>query len=319
MSHGRKLAVIGLGYVGLPVAVAFARHGTAVIGFDIDATRIAELKAGRDRTREVDRRRPALTRRCTSPTIRPSCPAADFFIVTVPTPIDKARRPDLTALLAASRTVGKALKRGDIVVYESTVYPGATEEDCVPVLEQASGLVGRARLHRRLFAGAHQSGRQGASLRDHQEGGLRAGRAHARHRRRGLRLGRHRRHPPGAVDQGGGSRQGDRELAARSQHRVHERTVGHLPPARHRHRRRAGGGGDQVELPPLHARPGRRPLHRRRSVLPHLPGAEGRLSSRRHPRRPADQRRGRRAGRARMHAAAASAPDRAPAASPCSG
>jgi UDP-N-acetyl-D-galactosamine dehydrogenase len=137
--HGRKLAVIGLGYVGLPVAVAFGRQGAPVIGFDIDAGRISELKAGRDRTREVephDLRHPRL--RFTSHPAELS--AADFFIVTVPTPIDEARRPDLTALLGASKTVGEVLKKGDIVVYESTVYPGATEEDCVPVLEQASGL-----------------------------------------------------------------------------------------------------------------------------------------------------------------------------------
>jgi UDP-N-acetyl-D-galactosamine dehydrogenase len=138
--HGRKLAVIGLGYVGLPVAVAFGRRGTPVIGFDIDTARIAELKAGRDRTREVEPGDIAHPRLHFT-----SDPAelagADFFIVTVPTPIDQARRPDLTALLRASRTVGKALKKGDIVVYESTVYPGATEEDCVPILEQASGLL----------------------------------------------------------------------------------------------------------------------------------------------------------------------------------
>jgi UDP-N-acetyl-D-glucosamine/UDP-N-acetyl-D-galactosamine dehydrogenase len=137
--HGRKLAVIGLGYVGLPVAVAFGRQGAAVIGFDIDAARVSELKSGRDRTREVephDLRHPRL--RFTSDPGELS--AADFFIVTVPTPIDQARRPDLTALLGASKTVGEVLKRGDIVVYESTVYPGATEEDCVPVLERASGL-----------------------------------------------------------------------------------------------------------------------------------------------------------------------------------
>jgi UDP-N-acetyl-D-galactosamine dehydrogenase len=139
VSHGRKLAVIGLGYVGLPVAVAFARQGTLVIGFDVDAGRIAELKAGRDRTREVE------THDLAHPSLRltseaPDIAAADFVIVTVPTPIDKARRPDLSALIAASQTVGRTLKKGDIVVYESTVYPGATEEDCVPVLERASGL-----------------------------------------------------------------------------------------------------------------------------------------------------------------------------------
>src|SRR6266540_1084725 len=143
MPHGRKLAVIGLGYVGLPVAVAFGRQGSRVIGFDIDSARISELKAGRDRTREVEPGDLAVSK-----VVFTSDPgelsAADFFIVTVPTPIDQARRPDLTALLRASTTVGKALKKGDIVVFESTVYPGATEEDCVPILEQASGLlVGR--------------------------------------------------------------------------------------------------------------------------------------------------------------------------------
>jgi len=139
MSHGRRIAVIGLGYVGLPVAVAFARSGAPVVGFDIDPRRVEELRAGRDRTREVE---PGDLRQ---PTLRyESDPAAlagaDFFIVTVPTPIDAARQPDLSAMLAASRTVGAALKRGDVVVYESTVYPGAVEEDCVPVLERASGL-----------------------------------------------------------------------------------------------------------------------------------------------------------------------------------
>jgi UDP-N-acetyl-D-glucosamine/UDP-N-acetyl-D-galactosamine dehydrogenase len=138
--HGRKLAVIGLGYVGLPVAVAFGRQGNRVIGFDINTARISELRAGRDRTREVEPKDLAVAK-----VVFTSDPgelsAADFFIVTVPTPIDQARRPDLTALLRASTTVGKALKKGDIVVFESTVYPGATEEDCVPVLEQVSGLL----------------------------------------------------------------------------------------------------------------------------------------------------------------------------------
>jgi len=139
VKHGRKIAVIGLGYVGLPVAVAFARSGAPVIGFDIDAKRVEELRAGHDRTREVD---PSELKQ---PSLRYANDAAglkdaDFHIVTVPTPIDEARRPDLRALLGASRSVGGALKRGDIVVYESTVYPGCIEEDCVPVLEQTSGL-----------------------------------------------------------------------------------------------------------------------------------------------------------------------------------
>ncbi len=139
MPHGRKLAVIGLGYVGLPVAVAFAARGTPVIGFDIDEARIHELKSGFDRTHEVagaDLAHPAL-RLTSNPR---EMAKADFFIITVPTPVDISRRPDLSALLGASRSVGEVLKRGDVVVFESTVYPGATEEDCVPILEQASGL-----------------------------------------------------------------------------------------------------------------------------------------------------------------------------------
>ncbi len=139
MSHGRKIAVIGLGYVGLPVAVAFARSGVPVIGFDINATRIAELKSGHDRTREVDAADLSLPSLSYASNVA-ALKAADFYIVTVPTPIDSAHRPDLGAMLAASTSVGGALKRGDIVVYESTVYPGAVEEECVPVLERTSGL-----------------------------------------------------------------------------------------------------------------------------------------------------------------------------------
>ncbi|MGJ0532130.1 nucleotide sugar dehydrogenase [Methylocystis sp.] len=136
----RKIAVVGLGYVGLPVAIAFARAGILTIGFDIDRQRIAELVAGRDRTHEIDASELA------SAPVRYTANAADladgdFFIVTVPTPVDVARRPDMSMVLAASHTVGEVMRPGAIVVYESTVYPGATEEDCVPVLEKASGLV----------------------------------------------------------------------------------------------------------------------------------------------------------------------------------
>ncbi|HYA05357.1 MAG TPA: nucleotide sugar dehydrogenase [Xanthobacteraceae bacterium] len=138
-THRRKIAVIGLGYVGLPVAVAFARSGAAVVGFDVDPNRIDELRVGVDRTREVEKSElshPTLTYADDAAALA----QADFYIVTVPTPIDAARRPDLSAMFGASDTVGRHLKRGDIVVYESTVYPGAIEEDCVPRLERASGL-----------------------------------------------------------------------------------------------------------------------------------------------------------------------------------
>ncbi len=141
MAHGRKIAVIGLGYVGLPVAVSFARSGVPVTGFDIDRKRVDELRAGHDRTLEVksaDLKHPTL-RFDHDGSLLAEC---DFYIVTVPTPIDGVRRPDLTAVLSASEIVGKVLKRGDIVVYESTVYPGTVEEECLPVLDRKSGLTG---------------------------------------------------------------------------------------------------------------------------------------------------------------------------------
>ncbi len=139
MGNRRKLAVVGLGYVGLPVAVAFARAGFPVIGFDVDRDRIADLRGGIDRTGEVagaDIAQSALRLTTAVEDLR----AADFFIIAVPTPIDASCAPDLSMLLAASHTVGSALNRGAIVVYESTVYPGATEGACVPALEAASAL-----------------------------------------------------------------------------------------------------------------------------------------------------------------------------------
>lgn len=141
MGHTRKIAVLGLGYVGLPVAIAFARSGAPVIGFDIDRKRVDELRSGHDRTLEVEAA--DLKQKTLRFDHEPSHLAeADFYIVTVPTPIDGSRRPDLGAILLASDTVGKVLKVGDIVVYESTVYPGAIEEECLPVLEEKSSLAG---------------------------------------------------------------------------------------------------------------------------------------------------------------------------------
>ena len=134
-----RLAVIGLGYVGLPLAVEFAKT-RAVVGFDISERRIAELRDGFDVTRELSREELALGKHLTYSTRAADIAACNVFIVTVPTPVDDDKQPDLGPCLAASATIGKALKKGDIVVYESTVYPGATEEDCVPVLEKVSGL-----------------------------------------------------------------------------------------------------------------------------------------------------------------------------------
>ena len=139
MSSDSTLAIIGLGYVGLPLAVEFGKH-RPVIGFDINDGRIAELRAGEDRTREVEAEDLAAAKHLIYTTDLDAIRDAQIYIVTVPTPIDAHKQPDLTPLRKASETVGKVLKKGDIVIYESTVYPGATEEDCVPVLESVSGL-----------------------------------------------------------------------------------------------------------------------------------------------------------------------------------
>ena len=153
-----RIGIIGLGYVGLPLAVEFARK-YPVVGFDVKQSRIEELRRGEDSTREVD---PAELKHFIAPPhlrrgagdaggvvgrggLLFTSNASDLapctvYIITVPTPIDRYKRPDLTPLLRASETVGKVLKPGDVVIYESTVYPGATEEDCVPVLEKHSSL-----------------------------------------------------------------------------------------------------------------------------------------------------------------------------------
>lgn len=134
-----KLAIIGLGYVGLPLAVEFGKK-RSVIGFDINEKRIDELNAGHDFTLETEPEELQAAHQLSFSTQLEDLRACNCFIVTVPTPIDAHKRPDLTPLIKASETVGKVLKTGDIVIYESTVYPGCTEEDCVPVLEKYSGL-----------------------------------------------------------------------------------------------------------------------------------------------------------------------------------
>ena len=138
MAHERKISVVGLGYVGLPVAVAFGRV-QRTIGFDISARRIEELRAGRDRTGEVTEEELNSADICFTDQVE-QLAEADFHVVAVPTPVDPANQPDLSLLCSASESVGRALKKGDIVVYESTVYPGVTEEVCLPILERVSGL-----------------------------------------------------------------------------------------------------------------------------------------------------------------------------------
>ena len=139
--ENRKIAVIGLGYVGLPLAHAFSVK-YHVTGFDISSLRVEELNTGYDRTLELSKMqiKEAIERGIKFSSDVEDIKDCNVYIVTVPTPVDKHKRPDLSLIIKASETVGRVLKKGDIVIYESTVYPGATEEDCVPVLEKFSGL-----------------------------------------------------------------------------------------------------------------------------------------------------------------------------------
>ncbi len=283
-----RIAIIGLGYVGLPVALAFARKYPNTVGFDINCTRIDELKKGHDRNNET------ASSVLLDTGLQFSCDANDLatttmYVIAVPTPVDENNVPDLTPLVKASEFVGKHIKPGAIVCYESTVYPGATEEVCGPVLEKVSGLKCGRRLQARVFARAHQPRRHRPHPRDHREGRRRPGHGHARARRGHVRRHRARGHPQGDVDQGRRGREGHREHAARHQHRPHERARGHLRPPRHPHHRRPRGGRHEVELPALPAGARRRSLHRRRPLLPDCQGAAGRLPARGHPRRPPHQ------------------------------
>jgi len=146
--NNTKLAIIGLGYVGLPLAIEFGKT-LPTVGFDINQSRIDELKAGKDSTLECDADEMSQATKISYTTNLDDIRDCNVYIVTVPTPIDEYNRPDLTPLEKSSRTVGQVLSKGDIVIYESTVYPGATEEYCVPILEQVSGLT----FNKDFFAG----------------------------------------------------------------------------------------------------------------------------------------------------------------------
>lgn len=143
-----RLGIIGLGYVGLPLAVEFGKH-QSVVGFDINTQRIAELSAGEDLTLEVSAEELSAAKYLSFTADIEALRDCNVYIVTVPTPINGQKQPDLTPLISASRTLGQVVATGDIVIYESTVYPGATEEDCIPVIEQVSGLM----YNRDFFAG----------------------------------------------------------------------------------------------------------------------------------------------------------------------
>ena len=143
-----RLAIIGLGYVGLPLAIEFGKN-RLVVGFDINQARIDELKSAQDKTLEVSSEELIAAKYLSYTTALEDLCSCNCYIITVPTPIDERKQPDLTPLIRASESIGKVLKRGDIVIYESTVYPGATEDDCVPVLEAFSGL----KFNKDFFAG----------------------------------------------------------------------------------------------------------------------------------------------------------------------
>ena len=255
MPSDRRIAVIGLGYVGLPVAVGVRALGRSGHRFRHrrDARRGAARRpaTARARSSRAISRHPTLTLTTRSGGARARRISSS----------SRCRRrsttragPISTALLRPRETVGGRSSAATSSSTSRRSIPAPSKRTACRCWSSISGLTGRPGFHGRLFAGAHQSGRQGASVRDHRQGGRRAGRAHARYRRRGLRLGGHGRHPPGAVDQGGGSRQGDREHPARPQHRVHERAVGDLPLLGIDTGDVLAAAAHQVEFPDLHVR-----------------------------------------------------------------
>ena len=180
-----RIAVVGLGYVGLPVALAFARKFPDVLGFDIDKGRIDALESGHDWTGECDPQAlESSSIRFTNDAAKLS--QANFYIVAVPTPIDGNRQPDLSAIQNASRTVGATLGKGDVVVYESTVYPGVTEDVCSPILSEVSGLAAGRDFHLGYSPERINPGRHRTYDRAHRQDRLRRRRSDPGPRRRRL-------------------------------------------------------------------------------------------------------------------------------------
>ena len=286
-----RVGVVGLGYVGLPLAVAFGRRYDTV-GFDINARRVTELREGRDSTLEVE---PADLAAGPTPALQQRSGHVAALQRLHRHRADAHRRGQAPGPAArwsrASEALGRVLKRGDVVVYESTVYPGCTEEVCVPILERDSGL----KFNHDFFAG-YSPERINPGDKEHRlttilkvTSGSTPEAADFVDALYGV--DHHRRHAQGQLDQGRRSGEGDREHPARPQHRADQRAGDHLQQARHRHAGSAAGGRHQVELPAVPAGPGRRPLHRRGSLLPDPQGAGDRLPPGRDPRRPPHQRR----------------------------
>ena len=256
------IAVVGLGYVGLPLVVEFGKT-RRTIGFDIDVGKVSVCRSGRDPSREIPIAEMKLAQHAEYTADPSLLGEADIILVAVPTPVDEAHIPDFGPLLSASRTIGPHMKAGAIVVYESTVYPGATEEVCIPALEAASG----RRWQHDFFVG-YSPERINPGDREHVltnvikvVSGDTPESAAAR--RGALRVDRQARRLPLHEHQGRRGVQGDREHPARPEHRLDERIVDHLRARGRRYRRGARSGRDEMELPEVQARSGRRSLHRR--------------------------------------------------------
>ncbi len=243
-----RIGVIGLGYVGLPLAVSFAKKFD-VVGFDINPTRVEELQRGHDRTLEVSDERAGRAPRLRPPPTPRRSRAVNVYIVTTPTPIDEHKQPDLRPGPGGDADRRVDPHQGDVVIYESTVYPGATEEDCVPLLEEISGL----RFNEDFFVG-YSPERINPGDKEHRfetivkvtSGSTPEAAEFVDALYNTVVDGRH---APRAVHQGRRGRQGHREHPARRQHRPRQRAGARLRPSGHRHARRARGRGHEVELP----------------------------------------------------------------------
>ena len=290
------VAVIGLGYVGLPVAIAFGKE-RRTIGYDHSKKRVENLKHRVDTTGEVSAAELAEAKRWRPTTDATELAEADFIIVAVPTPINAARQPDLRPLESASETVGRHMKPGAIVVYESTVYLGARKKCACQSSRGARACAGARTSTSATRRSASTRATRSMSFKDSQ-GRVGRRRGDAGEDRRAVRLGGEGGRIPRAVDQSRRSGQGDREHAARPQYRVRQRARDHLRAARNRDSGGAEGRRHEVELPAVPAGPRRRALHRCGPLLPHPQGRACRLPSRGHSRRAAHQRRHGRAHRA---------------------
>ena len=270
-----KIGVVGLGYVGLPLARLFATK-YAVVGFDLKKERIEALNRGIDRTLEVSEEvmksvlRPSVPKRGEKG-LYCSCDPEDlrdcnYYIITVPTPVDKHNRPDLTPLIRASETVGQVIVRGDIVIYESTVYPGATEEDCIPVIERVSGL----KYNVDFFAG-YSPERINPGDKQHTvekiKGNFGFYSRGGRESERALSFGYRGGHPSGSFYQSGRGSQGNRKFTAGYQYRLCQRIVENLQFNAYRYTSCARSCRYEVEFFILPARLGRRTLYRCGSLL----------------------------------------------------